>query len=392
MKLINLNKIDLTLPSMILVVVQPDSIMDSVLIYQEEDYYGEVLEDSLYNLTPEVNEGEVCPDNWIFTYDLSISQSRQILPVVLQSGNGFKTFHDAALREEIYPYRVFSLRDLFYCKRECMDIFESEARHENLMETEDYRNFLLECEAPDSTLSRKGQNQKMKTARAVSIGKGVLLYDLDTLPGREAYKSFMQYCADHFFDNTLDELDWITISDVHCFFDQETYTSKLGAINLNFNHLGRDFRLSELNPDSLFNSEMVREGLKINQYRMYPLSTWFMDFIQDKNVRLPAYSTSLNIAMLDHIARKGYPQQPLASEIFTLCPYIGRFKDLETRILSAPQEEMPALQQQAMLRAQEILDTDFPHRRTLQHHARREEVDCIHTLEKKAQKGLRSNN
>lgn len=39
--------------------------------------------------------------------------------------------------------------------------------------------------------------------RAVDTGRGVLLFDPNHYIGQNAYRSFMQYCADHFFDRRL---------------------------------------------------------------------------------------------------------------------------------------------------------------------------------------------
>lgn len=141
----------------------------------------------------------------------------------------------------------------------------------------------------------------------IDIGAGMLLYDLRHPIGREAYKSFMQHCADHFFEQELNGLDKISLYDIHCFFDPETYLSKLGALNFNPVYFGRNFRLDNLNGKMLFDRTMRYEGIFLKEYDMRPLSVSFVEFIDGERIRVPVHSASSDIAFLDRIVQQGYP-------------------------------------------------------------------------------------
>ena len=70
------------------------------------------------------------------------------------------------------------------------------------------------------------------------------------------------------------------------------------------------------------------------------------------------------IAVLDHVARNGYPTWKLGPEWTEICPLSARFRDLSARIMSCKDpQQMESLQEQARRRAAELLEEHFPSRR-----------------------------
>lgn len=192
---------------------------------------------------------------------------RRAVAAVRETNGRFTDFHRFMRRAGIAPIRILSLRDAAYCQEQDIDCLSPEGLRGRLMTDPAYRRFL------DSDRIYAGHQtpDTLRTTRAIDIGAGMLLYDLRHPIGREAYKSFMQHCADHFFEQELNGLDKISLYDIHCFFDPETYLSKLGALNFNPVYFGRNFRLDNLNGKMLFDRTMRYEGIFLKEYDMRPL-------------------------------------------------------------------------------------------------------------------------
>ena len=73
---------------------------------------------------------------------------------------------------------------------------------------------------------------------------------------------------------------------------------------------------------------------------------------------------TFSIAVLDHVARNGYPTWKLGPEWTEICPLSAGFRDLSVRIVSCKDpQQMESLQEQARRRAAELLEEHFPSRR-----------------------------
>lgn len=359
-----MHKLDPAFPATLFAEINPKGTESMMMIYQGEASDSKFRQFINKSLTDSQNKNYY-PDHWIFRYDLPAGS--RVIPAIRDSDGSFRTFHVAAQRDNIFPAQILPLRDIAFCWEQGIDYLLPAGRHDRLMKDPDYHSFLINCETADHTKQGyRSKDHNFHTVRAVDIESGILLYDLSLPIGREAYKSFMQHCADHFFKQDMNDLCSLSLYDVHCFFDPKTYLSKLAALNFNFNHLGRSFSLRDLNSTALFSRDMRWEGVPVKEYDMRPLSTSFVEFINGEQIRLPIYSDSLNIALLDQIARAGYPTQKPSPELSTFSPYIGRFKDIEDRMMKRDDPtDLPTLQRQAQARAKKILDTEFPGRRML---------------------------
>lgn len=314
----------------------------------------------------------VYPDSWIFRYD--IPAGRKAIAAVRETDGRFTAFHRFTRREGIAPTCILSLRDTVYCREQGIDCLSPEGHRERLMTDPAYRRFLVS----DRMYAGHQTPDTLRTTRAIDIGAGMLLYDLRHPIGREAYKSFMQYCADHFFETELNGLDKISLYDVHCFFAPATYLSKLGALNFNPVYFGRNFRLDDLNGKMLFDRTMRHEGILLKEYDMRPLSVSFVEFIDGERIRMPVHSASSDIAFLDRIVQEGYPLQRPSPDLRIFSPSLERLMDIEERIANCKDpDDMPRLQRLARERAQEILDTKFPKRRTMDPSRHRKDLEII---------------
>ena len=93
----------------------------------------------------------------------------------------------------------------------------------------------------------------------VDTGHGVLLYDLDHSVGREAYRSFMQHCADHFFDPEM-TLERLRIYDLQRHFNFGSIEKNYEALNFDFRHHGHDFSMRELLEQPLLDDDLLQIG------------------------------------------------------------------------------------------------------------------------------------
>ena len=171
---------------------------------------------------------EKVPDNWLFRYDFPDAGK---LPRELRrpvNELSFDTICHATARQGIRPTRIVTLRDARYCQQKGIDPLSFDA------ETKTRIGFRLEYGL--------GQTESFPTCRAVDTGHGVLLYDPDHSVGREAYRSFMQHCADHFFDPEM-TLERLRIYDLQRHFNFGSLEKNYEALNFNFHHHRHDLSL-----------------------------------------------------------------------------------------------------------------------------------------------------
>lgn len=115
---------------------------------------------------------------------------------------------------------------------------------------------------------------------------------------------------------------------------------------------------------------------------MTPTSENYTLFMNGENILLHADTPTFNIAVLDHIARYGYPTERLSSEWNYICPYTIMFRDLAEKITLCDDPHMlSALQQQASQRARNILDEVFPQRRQGNGHKHEIDIDTRQTID-----------
>lgn len=141
--------------------------------------------------------------------------------------------------------------------------------------------------------------------RGIDTGKGVLLYNIAEANGKAAYDSFLQHCADHFFDATFN-VESLKFYDLPV-PDSDLILERIHALNFNFNHKAYNFSIQDLVGEGLYNSSILQEGTFVKQYDMRPTSENYAAFISGEPVRFHVGNDAFNIALLDHIARNGFP-------------------------------------------------------------------------------------
>ncbi len=297
-------------------------------------------------------------DIWLFNYHFPDGEPIDKLFNPVLEKEFFGQIRDEALRQGVRPTYILPLRDLIFCNKQGLNPFTTP--HEELITMSGYK-------AVGTRIGLYGtpDEKKFPTCRAVDIGRGALLYDLGYPVGRAAYDSFRQYCADHFFDRGMNT-DSIRLYDLHTVWREEELIPHISALNLNFNHYGKDFSLAKLTPDKLFPQDICREGVRLKQYDMRPISECYAHFLTGENLRFNPYYHTFDIAILDQIVRNGYPRDRLSEEWRFICSYTARFSDLADRIVGCPDAPtMERLQTEAKRRAGEFLDRDFPDRRRI---------------------------
>lgn len=290
------------------------------------------------------------PDNWLFRYDFP---DKGKLPPELSNPTKelpFDTVSRAATAQDIRPTRIVTLREAHYCTQEGIDPLSFDA------ETKTRIGFPEEYD-------RGRRADDFPSCRAVDTGYGVLLYDMDHMAGREAYRSFMQHCADHFFDPEM-TLERIRIYDLHRHFDFGPLEKSIEALNFNFHHRRHDFTMQDLLRKPLLSDELLREGVARRSYDMRPLAENYSLMMTREELLLYNTHHTFSIAVLDHVARNGYPTWELGPEWAKICPLSTRFRDLSARIVPCKDpQQMESLQMQARRKADELLEDYFPARR-----------------------------
>lgn len=184
-------------PSTVFISVNPRYSADAVQIlhktYCEEDFRAFIHKSFP---TPEKNH-KTLSDNWMFAYEFQDGGKLPPLAPGANHSNFFRCIHDIASRENIKPVSIIPLRDACYCHNYGIDMFSDEGQHRNVIQQPGYKSISTHF----AIFGQRGDI--FPTCRAVDIGSGVLLYDRKSVSGEDAYKSFMQFCADHYFDPSL---------------------------------------------------------------------------------------------------------------------------------------------------------------------------------------------
>lgn len=159
-------------------------------------------------------------------------------------------------------------------------------------------------ESEHITGSTKTANDQIH-CRGIDTGKGVLLYNIAEAIGKVAYDSFLQHCADHFFDPSFN-VESLKFYDLPV-PDSELVVERIHALNFNFNHKAYSFSFQDLTSTGLYSPSILQEGTFVKQYNMRPASENYAAFISGEPVRFHVGNDTFNIALLDHIARNGFP-------------------------------------------------------------------------------------
>ena len=329
-------------PATLLISVTPDSTIGLRQISTspgDDDIFRRFIGGCLSE-TADMDRG---PDTWFFRYDFPDSTPLMQYAMNPAGDRSLRTVCRMASQAGIRPARVVRLRDARYCQREGLDPLAFDP----------------------GTIRRSGDSSpgEFPTCRAVDTGRGVLLYDLEHPAGREAYRAFMQHCADRFFDPGMD-IERMRLYDLHRCFDFSPLEERLAALNFDFRHRGHGFTMRDLHEMPLLGQEILQEGVAVGSYDMRPLAENYSRFVSEENVLLYNTHHTFSIAVLDHVARHGYPTWELTPEWVRVCPLSSQFDDLAGRIVSCrDSQQMDGLQDEARARAARLLDDCFPERR-----------------------------
>lgn len=322
--------------------------------YDQEDFRS-FLHSSLDN----DSQGLMLTEQRAFTYEFPDEEALPPLAPLADHSAYFFVLREIANKRGVKPRSVVSLRDAYYCREYGIDLFSEQGQHGTLLNAPGYKSIGTHF----GILGKEGDGSA--TCRAVDIGDGVLLYDLSIMPGRDAYLSLLQHCADHYFDPAL-EMERLSFYDLYPFsLDDKVLIQHIGSLNFNFNHHNKNFSITQLRMQALLGNEVLAEALPVKEYDMSPTSACFFRYVMGEKVLLYAQSRNCDIAILDHMTRYGYPHpQPTAQWSF-LSSYTNRFKDLaEQIVLCEDPSRGTRLQEHVRERAQGLLERDFPDRRT----------------------------
>lgn len=296
-------------------------------------------------------------DNWVFGYEFPDGRELPPLAPGADHGNYFLLVRELAARRDLHPAQVASVRDACFCREYGIDLFSEQGQHEALEQTPGYKAF-------GTRFGIYGpQGDRFPTCRAVDIGPGVLLYALGSSPGREAYRSLLQHCADRFYDPQL-RIDSLRFYDLHTFLDTRLLEKNMGTLNFNFNHRPRNFSFGDLTRLPLLDKDLLHEGIFVKGYDMSPTSASYVRFLVGENLQPREPTRTYDIALLDHIVREGYPAERPNAELPFLSSYMRQFRDLAEQIVECEDpEQMQDLQDAARRRASHLLERDYPDRR-----------------------------
>lgn len=106
---------------------------------------------------------------------------------------------------------------------------------------------------------------------------------------------------------------------------------------------------------------------------MSPTSESYARFLVGENLQPREPTRTYDIALLDHIAREGYPAERPTAELPFLSSYMRQFRDLADQLVECEDpEQMQDLQDAARRRASHLLERDYPDRRIDTRQAARE--------------------
>ncbi len=133
------------------------------------------------------------------------------------------------------------------------------------------------------------------------------------------------------------------------------------ALNFNFNHYSRNFKLTDIPAHAFLDSDILKEGFLVKEYDLHPTSECYTRFCMGEDISLNVDMRAFEIALLDHISREGYPKQRLSSEWRYIFPHKTDFKELEENIANCnDRSSLEQLQMQAREKARTILAEEYP--------------------------------
>lgn len=335
-------------PATLFLSVAPDGKTDCVRIIRDRTGEGDFRRfiDSL--LDASLRTDNPVPDDWVFRY---IIPDGSMLPA-LEAERDHSDYHHR-LRHldtlaELHPTNVVSLRNAALCRHNGMDPLSPEGSNKELTLGE--------------TVPRS-----FPSVRAVELGPNrVLLYDMRETAGCDAYRSLHQHIADHFFDREI-QTDTLRLYDLHSFFDTSVLMKHIPALNFNFNHYSRNFKLTDIPAHAFLKSDILKEGFLVKEHDLRPTSECYTRFCLEEDISLNVDMRAFEIALLDHITREGYPTQRLSPEWRYIFPHKADFTDLEEHIANCDDLlSLEQLQVQAREKARTILAEEYPDIRHLQ--------------------------
>lgn len=240
------------------------------------------------------------------------------------------------------PPTVVALRNAALCRRSGIDPLSTEGSDRELV--------LGETEP-----------RSFPSVRAVELAPNrVLLYDMSETVGCDAYRSLHQHIADHFFDREI-QTETLRLYNLHSFFDTSVLMKHIPALNFNFNHYSRNFKLTDIPAHAFLDSDILKEGFLVKEYDLHPTSECYTRFCMGEDISLNVDMRAFEIALLDHISREGYPKQRLSSEWRYIFPHKTDFKELEENIANCnDRSSLEQLQMQAREKARTILAEEYP--------------------------------
>lgn len=331
-----------TKPATLFLCVAPDGKTDCVRIIRDRTddrdfrrFIDSLLDASLQTDAP-------VPDDWVFRY---IIPDGGLLPT-LETGRDHSDYHRRLRHLDtlagLRPTNVVALRNAALCRRSGIDPLSAEGSDRQLA--------LGETEP-----------RSFPSVRAVELAPNrVLLYDMSETVGCDAYRSLHQHIADHFFDREI-QTETLRLYDLHSFFDTSVLMKHIPALNFNFNHYSRNFKLTDIPAHAFLNSDILKEGFLVKEYDLHPTSECYTRFCMGEDISLNVDMRAFEIALLDHISREGYPTQRLSPEWRYIFPHKTDFKDLEENIADCDdRSSLEQLQMQAREKARTILAEEYP--------------------------------
>lgn len=259
-----------------------------------------------------------------------------------------------------------SLRDAVFVLHSGLPLLDPTTDHAHLSRRKDYKDFVRDCER--GAWQTYMQNQQKKYT-AVQTDAGVLIFSR-TKAGNKAMNTYLQDCADRFFDPThstetlriyeLTNLPKEIESKVDNYIDRlSVRDERSDKPQLFYSRYGDD--------DKLLPASVLEGATCIEKYDMRPDFQNIYRFTQDNPVKLD--NKNYSIAMLLDIAENGYSEPSSLRSLHTF-EYEKEFETLAKKITDARQAKADnpasahdfgygALQKEAREMARDILVADF---------------------------------
>lgn len=279
----------------------------------------------------------------------------------------YSKLQPAAKQNGVRPKGKISLRDAVFVLHSGLPLLDASTDHAHLSRRRDYKEFIRHCEQGAWQKYMLGQQGKYT---AVQTDAGVMVFT-HTKMGNKALNTYLQDCADRFFD-PLHSTETLRIFEV-------TNPSKDVTAKAD-NYIDRPSRRDERsdNPqlfysryeaidDKLLPPSVLEGAFCTEKYDMRPDFANLDRFTSENPVRVN--HENYTIASLLYIAERGYTNH-LTSDYFHSFGYKGHFEELAGKIAEAQQARtdypqashdfgIAELQRQAKEMARDILSTDF---------------------------------